>query len=359
MSKSLRLSETWFNRGLWLIALIFAGFLIGLGSLIVGDLPRVESELRAEQFVDQNALRPIDTQLGIRDAQIADKETAIERLKPQAKNASDAFDEGKQSFDNWVETRKATGLSNQDGELIARTKELDTLKSAQSALQNQINVLEEQQSEIQRSRDAIGEQRARLFDAAEIKLDAQNRKQEMRVFLYRLLLTLPLLLIAGWLFLKKRKTRQWPFVWGFIFFALFTFFVELVPYLPSYGGYIRYIVGIIMTVIIGRYVINALHAYLERQRSEEQKPDTKRREELDYDLALGRLSKKVCPSCERPVALEDTERNFCTHCGICLFETCTGCNARKSAFARFCQACGFTPAAAVNASNPVDAAVTP
>ena len=54
------------------------------------------------------------------------------------------------------------------------------------------------------------------------------------MFLYRLMLTLPLLVIAGW-----------PFVWGSICFALFAFFVELVPYLPSYGGYIRYVVGII------------------------------------------------------------------------------------------------------------------
>lgn len=87
----------------------------------------------------------------------------------------------------------------------------------------------------------------------------------MRFFLYRLALTLPLLVIAGWLFAKKHKTAHWPFVWGFIIFAVFAFFVELVPYLPSYGGYVRYIVGIVVTVLLGRQAILSMNRYLEKQ----------------------------------------------------------------------------------------------
>jgi len=148
-----------------------------------------------------------------------------------------------------------------------------------------------------------------------------------------------LLLIAGWLFARKRKSTYWPFVWGFIFFALVAFFVELVPYLPSYGGYVRNVVGIVITVLVGRYAILALNRYLERQRIAEKLPDAQRRHELSYDMALVRLAKKVCPGCERPVDLQDGKNDFCPHCGICLFNHCE-CAARKSAFARFCHSCG-------------------
>ena len=166
------------------------------------------------------------------------------------------------------------------------------------------------------------------------------RAQELRVFGYRLALTLPLLGVAGWLFKRHRQSRWWPFVWGFIIFAVFAFFFELVPYLPSYGGYVRYIVGIVLTVAVGRWAIVALQRYLERQRAAEAQPDQMRRAELSYDTAVARMAKGVCPGCERAVDLKNPLIDFCPHCGIGLFDQCGVCRARKNAFSRFCQACG-------------------
>ena len=121
---------------------------------------------------------------------------------------------------------------------------------------------------------------------------------------------------------------------------MFAFFVELVPYLPSYGGYVRYVVGIVLTVLAGRQAIVSLNRYLEKQKLAEQLPDAQRRDELSYDTALVRLSKSVCPGCERPVDLKNPAIDFCPHCGIGLFDHCLPCSARKSAFAKFCHACG-------------------
>lgn len=117
-------------------------------------------------------------------------------------------------------------------------------------------------------------------------------------------------------------------------------FVELAPYLPSYGGYVRYVVGIVLTMVGGRYAIQALQRYLERQQQVEALPDSQRRSDLDYDLALKRLSKGVCPGYKRTVNLKDPKNDFCPHCGMGLHNRCGTCHSRKNAFARYCHGCG-------------------
>lgn len=55
MSKALRLSEKWFRFGLWIVAFVFASFLIGLGGTIVQNLPQVEHLYTLEDFIDKPA----------------------------------------------------------------------------------------------------------------------------------------------------------------------------------------------------------------------------------------------------------------------------------------------------------------
>jgi hypothetical protein len=357
MSKSLRLSEKWFRRGLWLVAFVFAGFLIGLGGTVVGDLPKVEKQLELDEFLDKSQAERLRGSIAAaaRTERTSNDALAQAQLKLNTARA-DAI-AARESFDTWIATRSATQRSEQDPQVIAKTKELDQLKAAerqaQAALEAQDKIALDARQLASRER----EQLQFLETEGYKKLNVEQRRVELRVFLYRLTLTLPLLAIAAWLFVKKRKGTYWPFVWGFIIFAAFAFFVELVPYLPSYGGYIRYIVGIIMTAVIGRYAILALNRYLEKQKAAELLPDAQRREELSYDTALARLAKSVCPGCERPVDLKNEKIDFCPHCGIGLHDHCHACNTRKSAFAKFCHACGAADKPAVNAAT-VNAATT-
>ncbi|MFN7857687.1 MAG: serine endopeptidase [Acidovorax sp.] len=340
MSKSLRLSEKWFRRGLWLVAFVFAGFLIGLGGTIVGDLPKVEAPLQVDDFLDRAAAEKLRAQ--VKEARQVEQaaQTALEQAQLQRSKARSETQAARETFNNWLAARSVTQRAEQDPEVLARTQALDQLKLAERKTQQAVE--QQQQAALDaRQAAAATQERLNTMEAeGYVKLEAERRKVDLRVFLYRLALTLPLLAVAGWLFVKQRQSTYWPFVWGFIFFALFAFFVELVPYLPSYGGYVRYVVGIAVTAVVGRYAILALNRYLERQKLAESLPDPERRKELSYDVALARLAKSVCPGCERPVDLKNEKIDFCPHCGIGLFDHCGHCSTRKSAFARFCHACG-------------------
>ena len=344
MSKPLRLSEKWFRRGLWLVALVFASFLIGLGGTIVGDLPKVEATLQLDDFLDKGAAQALRAQLQQAHTAEQDAQSALEQAQLQRSKARSETQAERETFSNWLVARSVTQRAEHDPEVLARTQALDALKQTERRTQQTVQAQEQAALDARQNAAATRQRLSDLESSGYARMNAERRKVELRVFLYRLALTLPLLALAGWLFVKQRRSTYWPFVWGFIWFALFAFFVELVPYLPSYGGYVRYVVGIAVTVLVGRYAILALNRYLERQRQAEALPDQERRKELGYDVALARLAKNVCPGCERPVDLKNEQIDFCPHCGIGLFDRCGHCHTRKSAFARFCHACGTVAA---------------
>jgi predicted RNA-binding Zn-ribbon protein involved in translation (DUF1610 family) len=334
------LSEKWFNRGLWLVAIVFAWFLVGLGDTVIRDLPKVEKRYTLDSFIDQNAARPIRKEIRTLISQAREISDQLDQTQLKLNARQNDYSAARTTFNNWVSTRNVTDQSSQDDEIIKRTQTLDNLKTLERSALKEVENLKQRQLNISQQTNEQTTTLSKLENTARKKLQAKQKEQDIRAFLYRLALTLPLLLIAAWLFKKKRKTPYWPFVWGFIFFAVFAFFIELVPYLPSYGGYVRYLVGIILTIVIGRQAIISLNRYLEKQRLTEALPDAARRETLSYDTALARLAKNVCPGCERQVDLKDTANDFCPHCGIGLHDYCSSCNARKSAFAKFCHKCG-------------------
>jgi hypothetical protein len=340
MSKSLRLSEKWFHRGLWAVAVIFAAFLIGLGGTVVRNLWKVERPYTDEAFIDAPAAAAARSE--IKAARSSQKETAEALGQAQLRLgvAESTARSARETFTNWLATRQVTALREQDRELVDRTRTLDQLKAAERSALAEVEALQQADLGARQAEAHAQERLQSLQEAAGNRRRQAQQWQDLRIFLYRLAVTLPLLLLAGWLFQRKRRSTWWPFVWGFIFFALFTFFVELVPYLPSYGGYVRYLVGVVVTVLVGRQAILALNRYLERQKAAEQLPEQQRRVELSYDLALSRLAGGVCPGCERRVELDRPDLDFCPHCGIALHDRCGRCAVRKRAFAQFCHACG-------------------
>jgi predicted RNA-binding Zn-ribbon protein involved in translation (DUF1610 family) len=352
MFKSLRVPERLFSIAMWAVSLVFAGFLIGLGGKIVGELPGVDQTLSIDQFIDQSKVQPLRLRRDALRREGSDVDNRRNTASLIVDSSGASYRSRKEAYDNWIATRTATTDAKQDPEVIRRTRELDTLQSLERRAQKSVEVLDARRLEITQAIDSLDSQESELQTSARPAYDQAQFRQELRVFGIRLALTLPLLLIGIWLLVKKRKSQYWPLARGFVLFALFAFFVELVPYLPSYGGYVRYIVGIVLTLIAGHYVIRAMQRYVAKRQQVEQQTETERRQSLGYEEALRKMSANMCPGCERAIAGgPNATTNFCVHCGMKLFDKCGACDTRKNAFFQYCPACGV-PAGRSDVAEP-------
>ena len=342
MNKNKRLPEQLFTLLMWLIAVLFAVFLTGLGGKVIGDLPKVGNPPELEQYYSPE-LKQIQVQREQLNQKNATVRKELEQINLNLEKARQRYDEEKQQFDNWIQTRTATGNNAQDAQVLARTQKLDQLQAQVSSEQQKVEQFN--QAVLNNERMVSVEREQALQEQARAAFERANNTRELKVFLMRLLITLPALVLGAWLFAKKRQSRYWPFVWGFIFFALIAFFVELVPYLPSYGGYVRYIVGIVLVLIGGHYAITRMQTYLREKQAQEQKmsqsSQAERRKNFDSELALGHIAKNVCPSCERALSNSSgVPADYCVHCGLCVFKKCVQCGSRCSTFFKYCSSCG-------------------
>jgi len=329
------------NIASWLVAIAFAVALSWLGELLIRDMAFLPhgGPPDAQQFVDHTAVDPLDAQLAAlqkeRDGVDDQRSAANKRLD----RAQQAYADAKDAFERWVDTRNATGNSAQDAAVLQRTRTLDTQLADITRQQAAIHTLEDQRNAIDARMVPVAAKLNTESQAANDRFDAAARHYALVVFAWRLCLTLPPLLIAAWLVVRHRKSRYWPFVYGFALFALAGFFFELVPYLPSFGGYVRAVVAIALTVFAGVTMLRTFARYVERKRAELEQSQHERARHMSYDKAVTAYTKHLCPSCDKPWTPGDTPVSFCVHCGLQLFVPC-GCGARNFAFFPFCSQCG-------------------
>ncbi len=353
MLRFLRVPERLYALAMWLLSLVFASFLIGLGGKIVAEVPQLAEPLAVEQFADSSALQQAEGRLADGERALPPLQQSQERAQLALTAAQNAHAAARASFNAWVATRQATVDPRQDAELLQRTRDVDALLAGVRSAQQQVETLDAQLLSQRQAIEEAQHRRAELLQAAEAPYERAHFLQELRIFGLRLALTLPLLLVAGWMIVRKRHSDHWPLMRGFVIFAGFGFFFELLPYLPSYGGYVRYAVGIVLTAVAGHHLIRWMRRYLAQRRAVEQRSETERRRALGTEFALKKMAAGVCPGCERAIlGSGELKPDYCVHCGLRLFDPCGHCNTRKNVFFHYCPQCGHSAGDTNSAALP-------
>ena len=341
MARTTRRPEKVYAFVLWILSLIFAASLIGLGGLVISDLPKVSRDIQVEDFIDTAARDALTDAIATNETRLDDNRDALEDARLVLKSARSDLAAGQEGLRAWRETRGVIDRPDTDPELIARTRAVEDLKAQERAALATIERLEANALVLGRENTRLRAENDALPAAALPAYHRAINHQELRVFGLRLAVTLPLLVLAGWLLKRRRSSAYWPLYRGVVLFAAFTFFVELVPYLPSYGGYVWYGVAVIAVGITGHFVIGAMRRYLAAQRAAETRSEPERRKSIAYETALRKIEAKVCPGCDRKIAPRaEGPAEFCEHCGIRHHEPCRECGTSKTAFHRYCGSCG-------------------
>jgi hypothetical protein len=142
MAKGVRVPERAFGIAMWVVSVILAGFIIGLGNLVIGDLPQVTSQISQDQFVDSAASRKMRSELSAIQARTGAIDDKLQIARLQLEQAQKASQTGTETFEAWIATRTATTNPQQDPEVIARTRALEQLKGNERAIQASINALD-------------------------------------------------------------------------------------------------------------------------------------------------------------------------------------------------------------------------
>lgn len=337
------------------IALAMCGFLIALSSVIMRDADQLKDYPLLMDHQNESLLNDQELLKDSIDLIIEELLDEEKRFDIQLAVAEQNHEAAKESFDNWLAARGTIGSSDQDQAVLDRANELDQFATEEQGIKvsidsvHQLAATQAVQKEVFQDLINLEEVRA---DKAWVK--AINHYY-LNIFLIRLAIVLPILLIGIFFALKFRKHKYWPLFLGFVLFSVYAFFVGLVPYLPSYGGYIRYTVGIAICLLFGIYAINKIRSFIERKREEMKVSQKERATNVQIESAEKALEDCMCPSCGKGFLIRSWKKtsgkdgnisriikntNFCRFCGLVLFQDCNSCETENFSHLPFCSNCG-------------------
>ncbi|MEB3193962.1 MAG: zinc ribbon domain-containing protein, partial [Cyanobacteriota bacterium] len=120
----------------WLIALVFAFFLIRVGGAILADLPVLTQPPQQATFLQTPPIRALEARIQPLEAEREALDQRLTQLQQRQEVARQAYETERASFETWRATRSATQQTSQNQDVIARARQLDAQLQGQQRLRD-------------------------------------------------------------------------------------------------------------------------------------------------------------------------------------------------------------------------------
>lgn len=339
-----------------LISIVLAVLLISLSYNIMSDIDSAVNEPNYNSYFtpdDKEKFSRVDANLEAKANHLLESSSNLSMVIKKSKEEKESE---QASFENWNKARKSLNGAGQDQEVLRRLKRIDELQIIVQEWEAKSDSLYQELSLVRQEQELNNDQQRKAEDSAQSLYYSDYQIYNLKVFGVRLLFATPILALGIFFFVKKRKSKYSPLYMGFSIFAVYVFFFGLVPYLPSFGGYIRYTVGILLTIGLGYYAIKQLLLYQERRKNELKQSNTERALKMHSETATKSFENHVCPSCGKNFLLMGwevfdsntsiissrpaTPSNYCRYCGLQITKKCDNCNQSNYAHLPYCVNCG-------------------
>ena len=213
------------------ISVILCLFLILLCNKIIDDIDNTSTRPITESFENKVKLSQLNAKEGnltVQSENLTSQKALIEKTITTAK---DNYSNEKQSFDNWVQTRKTLGSPDKDLEVIDRAKKLDEIHKVEESWKIKLDAKQNEIEAVFKQKNTIEKLIENEKNEADSKFTSALKSYDLKVFFVRLLLVAPILGLGIFFFIRYRRHKFWPIFLGFTLFSFYAFFFGLVPYI--------------------------------------------------------------------------------------------------------------------------------
>lgn len=289
------------------------------------------------------------------EAQLAKMERLITSKHEEQRLTGDSSQNLQRTINQFLDLQKisiekAISLSEADKENLSLSlKHFFESQRRYQELNKHLTELTSQKHRLDDEKRSVEQQIEEQTRPAHEEFRKLTQLHRLRLALYQLSILVPLLLIAGYLLIGKRRSIYFPFLLAFGAATLLKVGFVIHGYLPI--RYFKYILTVTLIIVVARLLVHLVRI------KAFPKPDLLMRQ---YREAYEQF---LCPVCEYPIRIgplkflswdrrtaykilpqqKFTGKNepyTCPSCGTGLFEQCPSCQQIRHALLIHCEHCG-------------------